>query len=484
VLLSIVLVTGFPLVVRSQTPKPNNAAPADKPAPEPEGKAAVEKPPAMTTPETPAPKVETYRDDRAEKLLANNYPTLGMPAPQPVLDSVKSMAAGQTNVDRANIERYVRHFMADLTNHGNIRAVIDPAGINPNAGAHFAIRNATNNLIEPILVARQAANVGFLTTYNRVLLQLLPPLLENHLLARIEAMLVLSQTGSPEAVDLFIKQLGDPNQTPWVSLWAARGLTNIQQMNSPPYSLGTSEAVRAGKAVADYLEREKNLPWFVQYRALEALGALRQASTPRPAQGLPEMAGTAAQFLTDPDARPEVRAEAGWALGMLQVPAGIGKYNFPLIAYNLGDVAASLGERIHGVYPENLNQAESWAGLLMSQVHQAFEGVANARDSGLLKATHPNANASRAFIKQVYDKTKPVAAASVKLVREPKGASQQNLQDLESKVKELKAWLDKNHPTDASLAPGGPPLPLKPAAVVNAPDGKAQVAGKPAGFAK
>ncbi|MDQ1423516.1 MAG: hypothetical protein QOD72_1014, partial [Acidimicrobiaceae bacterium] len=154
VLLSIVLVTGFPLVVRSQTPKPNNAAPADKPAPEPEGKAAVEKPPAMTTPETPAPKVETYRDDRAEKLLANNYPTLGMPAPQPVLDSVKSMAAGQTNVDRANIERYVRHFMADLTNHGNIRAVIDPAGINPNAGAHFAIRNATNNLIEPILVAR------------------------------------------------------------------------------------------------------------------------------------------------------------------------------------------------------------------------------------------------------------------------------------------------------------------------------------------
>jgi hypothetical protein len=255
-------------------------------------------------------------------------------------------------------------------------------------------------------------------------------------------------------------------------------------MNSPPYSLGTSEAVRAGKAVADYLEREKNLPWFVQYRALEALGALRQASTPRPAQGLPEMAGTAAQFLTDPDARPEVRAEAGWALGMLQVPAGIGKYNFPLIAYNLGDVAASLGERIHGVYPENLNQAESWAGLLMSQVHQAFEGVANARDSGLLKATHPNANASRAFIKQVYDKTKPVAAASVKLVREPKGASQQNLQDLESKVKELKAWLDKNHPTDASLAPGGPPLPVKPAAVVNAPDGKAQVAGKPAGFAK
>src|SRR5258708_3313404 len=113
VLLAIVLVPGSPLGVRSQTPTPNNAAPADKPAPEPEGKAAdeKEKPAAVTTPETPAPKVETYRDDRAEKLLANNYPALGKPAPQPVLNAVKSMAAGQANVDRSSLERYVQHYM-------------------------------------------------------------------------------------------------------------------------------------------------------------------------------------------------------------------------------------------------------------------------------------------------------------------------------------------------------------------------------------
>jgi hypothetical protein len=127
-----------------------------------------------------------------------------------------------------------------------------------------------------------------------------------------------------------------------------------------------------------------------------------------------------------------------------------------------------------------VNQAETWTALLLSQIYQAFEGVANARDSGLLKATHPNANSSRAFIKQVYDKTKPVTAASVKLVRGTSGQAQQNLQDLEAKIAELKGWLQKNQPGDAWLVPGGPNYPAKGAPVVNAAGGRAQVAGQPA----
>ena len=475
VLLSIALVAGFPLVARSQ-PKPNAPSnPAEKSA-----KAAgnADDQPAAAA-EDATPKVETFRDPRAEKMLANTYPVLGKSASRQDLSAVKAMAAGGI-ADKPTIERYVQHCIAALTSHTNIRALIDPAaGINMNASAHFAIQAATDDLVEPILTARGLNNANFLATYNRVLLQQLPSLLENHFITRIEAMMVLSQTGSPEAVDVFVKQLENRNQTVWVALWAARGLTNVAQLNG--FNIDATNAMKAAKAVSDFLESEKNLPWPVKYRALEALGALRQASTPRPEKGQPEMAATAAKFLTDPDAKLEVRAEAGWALGMLQVPAGMAQYNYKLIAYHLGDIAATLGEKVHDVYPSNASQAESWAALLMSQIYQAFEGVANARDSGLLKATHPNARQVQPFIKQVFDRTKPVAAASVKLVRGPGGQSPQNLQDLESKVKELRAWLDKNQPTDAWLVPGGESLPLKAAAVADAQAGGSRVVAKPAG---
>src|SRR5207248_545643 len=158
----------------------------------------------------------------------------------------------------------------------------------------------------------------------------------------------------------------------------------------------------------------------------------------------PEMAATATQFLTDPEGRLEVRAEAGWALGMMQVPASIGGYNFTLIAYSVGEVAAALGERVHEQFPQNANQAEFLTGLLVAQIIQTFDGIDVARDSGLLKSAHPNANPARPFVKQVADNTKPIAAAAVKLVKGPAGQAPQNLQELQKRVTELKAWLQKN----------------------------------------
>src|SRR5262249_14716101 len=151
-------------------------------------------------------------------------------------------------------------------------------------------------------------NTGFLPTYNQVLLQKLPPLLDNHLLSRLAAMIVLSQTGVPEAVDVFVKQLRHPDQTVWGGLWAAPGLTNLQQITR--YNLDAPRAIIAAKAITDYLEREKDLPWPVQYRMIEALGSLRLGNTPQMPRGQPEMAGTATQFLTEPNGHLQVRAEA------------------------------------------------------------------------------------------------------------------------------------------------------------------------------
>jgi hypothetical protein len=234
----------------------------------------------------------------------------------------------------------------------------------------------------------------------------------------------------------------------------------------------------AAKAVSDFLDREKDLPWWVQYRALEALGSLRQASMP--ARPTPDMASTATQFLTDPNARLEVRAEAGWALGMMQIPGAITDYNYAMIAHSLGEVAAALGERARETFPDNPIQARVYATLLISQIYQAFEGVDNARESGLLKANHPSANQARTFIREVSERTKPIAAAAVKLVRDPSGLAQKNQADLEGKVKALRSWLQKNPPANAWLVPNGPKYPVNGAQVVNAPGGAAHVANGPA----
>jgi hypothetical protein len=489
VLLSIVLVGALALPVQSQTPakKEKEAAPAAAGAGAAAGKAAAgaaaldQNAPAENAGPA-APPVETYRDPRAEKCLPNTFPVLGKGG-RALEKQVSAMAGNQAGVDRQTIEQFVDSCINVLTDHTNIKAVIDPeANISPSAKAQFNIKEATDNLLEPILSARGVNNAGFLSTYNQVLLQKLPPLLDNHLLARFAAMIVLSQTGSPEAVDLFIKQLNNPEQTVWVALWAARGLTNIQQLSR--YNLDAPRAIRAAKAVADFLEREKDLPWPVQYRALEALGSLRLANTPQMPRGQPEMAGTATQFLTDPNGRPEVRAEAGWALGMMVVPGSLNQYNYTMLAHTVGELAASLGERVKEVYPKNPTQAEAWTGLIVTQILQTFDGIDAARDSGLLKSPHPAANAARPFIKQVSDKTRPVAAAAVRLVRDPAGRAAQNLKDLETKLADLKALLDKNPPPNTWLVPGGPNFPAARAQVAAAPAQAARVlnpaaAGRP-----
>ena len=64
------------------------------------------------------------------------------------------------------------------------------------------------------------------------------------------------------------------------------------------------------------------------------------------------------QFLPNPEIRPEVRAEAAWALGMMRVSQASGTFNYPLIAYYIGEVAADLGERVAANYESNLALAQ------------------------------------------------------------------------------------------------------------------------------
>jgi hypothetical protein len=450
-------------------------APAKK-ADDAEKKADAEEPAGKDAPTKKAnATAEVFKDPRAEKFLENKFPQLYRACRPTVPREVRAMAAGQSNIDRDMLVQFVEGMAHELTDHTNIKALIEPENIRAGAPPTVAFQVATDNLIDMIQTAKQTNNTAFTTIYNKILVEKLPALLNGHFLTRIEAMIVLAQTGdaSPEMIALFTRQLSDPKQTVWVKLWALRGLTNV----APTLSNESSRAMNAAKVVADFLEQEKDLPWPVQYRALEALGSLRQASTARPKGGQPEMASAAIRFLADPEAKPEVRAEAGWALGQMQVSGSIGKYNFPLIAHNIGDVAANLGESINETFPKNPSKAEYLTGLLLKQVYEALEGVPATRGSGLLRGDHPNIGASRNYIKQVSDLIKPIAKTSVELIRAPKGQVAKLQKDLGDKVAALKGFLDKNQPANNWLVPGGQPFPFKGSSAVAGAQEQARLVG-------
>jgi hypothetical protein len=422
--------------------------------------------------------IEIYKDPRAEAALGK-LTTVGRDCPPKMVAEVKAMAGGSSTVERDTIRRFVEGMAYRLTDKSNVNALIGPPRTPPSKAAR-AIQEAADNLIDPLNSAKAAKNTAFLNVYNQELMATLPKLLENHLVPRIEAMIILAYTGSPAAVPTFLKELKDPNQTAWVKLWAARGLSNVVENGVRVDAvLAAQQAIDTGKVIADFLEREKDSPWPAQMRALEALGAMRQASTAGNQQKA-EMAATAMRFLADAEGRPEVRAAAGWALGMIRVNPAIAKYNFGLIAYHLGLLSAELGEKIDSSFNSNPNQSEYLTGLLVTPIAQAFNGVEGARESGLLHvpSSHPSIGPSQSFIKQVSDHVLPVAKAAVELVR-VRGTGQvpARKKDLSERVASLKSFLDKSAPKDFHLVPGGPEYRPSVAQTAAAPVEKAKVAG-------
>jgi len=422
--------------------------------------AAAEEAPAE--PDKKPAAIEVFEDPNAEKANKQFAPLPSVAMNPRQLKEVRGMAGGGTP-EKDLIDRYVKFYAAQLTNKAAINALIEVGADPPpppGGAAARGIREASAGLTDPIVSARKANNTAFMTMYTRALLAEAPKLLRNHLVARIETMIALAQTGHQEALDTFVKQLEDKDQTVWVKLWAARGITNIVQTPTGFQELqgGTLAAVKASKALIAFLNQE-HLPWPAQLRALEALGALRLAADPT-AQTKVEMASAALERLSNPEARPEVRAQAGWALGMLRVTSANGKFNFPLIAYYLGEVAADLGERVASSYATNMTQARYWTAPLLYQVWPALNGLTGVRDSGLLHMPSlPPAD--RTFIDQVSGLIKPVAKSAVELIKSPAGGREKMAKELSDRVGALKTFLDKNQPSDTKLVPTGKPFPLQ-----------------------
>jgi hypothetical protein len=420
---------------------------------------------------------EVYKDPRVEKTLENKFKEFpAQPQRQIEADkkAVASMAGMQANPDRATIERVLDSLIADMTNHSHIRTILDPKAFKP-SDRDRAIERASQLLIKYYTDARANKNEAFLAVYIPVLFSKLTPLLENHLFARVQASIVLAMAARPAFIDTFTKQIADGNQVLWVKLWAARGITNAT--SGGKVTIDVIKGTAATKALVGFLKAEAEAPWWIQLRVFEALGSLRLPSTTGPT-GPPDVAAILLDHASDPKAKVESRAWAAWALGMLNVPANT-KFNYALESYQVGQIAAELGDKIgkeYDLHSKNFvkqsDRARFLAALLMYQVYPALSGDDDLRGSGLLKSGHPAAVAARPFMTGLDGQLREVSQAALELLNAGGNQQKKTRDELGKQVNELKSYLDKNRPTDANLFPGGPKIPLNPAQVTVVPPAK------------
>jgi hypothetical protein len=402
---------------------------------------------------------EVFRDARAEKLMGMEK-LKSVPAKPVGLNEIQNLNAQagglNANIDKDEILRVVKAMASKLTDRANVQAIIDP-GPGGGAGAHsaqaHAIQEATTALLQPIFGAKSIKNQAFLTTYYRILREELTPLLKNHLIPRVQAMIILGECGSADFLPLYFAQIKDPSQTVWVKLWALEGLVNVVGDGG---RLTAENEIQSAKTVADFLEKEADLPWPAQLRAMEVLSAMRRGYEPNKPQKA-AMANAAMTLLADGAAKLEVRSEAARALGQMPMTAAVAKYNYPLVAHAAGQLAAELGNRIATGYNNNQDKAKYLSALLVGPVYQAFDGVPGARESGLL---HTTGGPSAAYVQQVFDLVKPIVQVTIELPSAGQRQIKNRQKELVAHVTALKEFLEKNAPGDRHLVPDGAEFPI------------------------
>jgi hypothetical protein len=462
--LAIVAIALAPSPSRAQT---TPVAPGDDKA-----KAADPKKPAeKEEKDDDTPTTEIFTDPNAKKALSVISPLIysGVPIlvkpnnPPDDRNKVQSMAGRAINIDPDFLKRYVEFFAVELTKRDYLNALLNPPEkMKPNALEVRGLERAVDALTKPIIDARANQNTQFLDLYTKLLFDSsLTKILDNNYLTRIDAMIVLGMAGSstPQALDVYIKELRKPDQVIWVKLWAARGLTNAAQGGK--VDLEAQKANQAVEALVGFLDTEK-LPWPAQIRALEALGAIRVAAVNTP-RGKIDAASPLMKVLADPDAKLEVRAWAAWALGTLKVPQGT-TYNYNLVGYEIGKLAIDLGQQIVEEYDDHANefekekiQAEHLTSILLFQVYPALIGEDGIRGSGLMNSSVNSKDVNtKPFLAKLDELTKGICRESYELLRAPTGGLKGKRNDLDAKVAAMKQLLEQSPPKDRHLVPGGP----------------------------
>lgn len=422
-----------------------------------------------------AAQVEVFKDPNAEAVIDISKLRTLTPAPFSNQDllRVKEMAQSpNARIDTTLIDRVVRGLAAQLTDRRSIQSLLagptttalpepgkkkSTAPRKPEGDGGKAIQSATKNLLEPVFTARAARNEVFLRDYSQSLQRHLPQLLKNHLVPRVQAMIVLGEASPPtlEALNLFQSELNNRSQVLWVKLWALQGIANIKKNGK---GFAANVEAQAAQTIADFLESERSLPWLIQLRGLEALGYLRQSGL-AVAASKARMANTAMLFLAADQARKEVRSEAARTLGRMQVNA-VPNFNFPMVAYFAGKVTVDIASEINDLYSakparsENPTQARYDVAMLIGPVYEAFYGVQGESNSGLLQTARTDPKATK-YVRQVFDLIRPVVQESIELLNSPTKSFGSQKKSLSAAVDALNDFLAKNPPESWALVPGG-----------------------------
>ncbi len=338
---------------------------------------------------------EVFLDPRAKALLDpkafQEFPDAKPKLTQTDYSAMRNMAANVVGVNRELMLRFIDQMVADLSKHDYIKAVVDPApNLPPGAPAVRGIEAASVKLIELINIAHDKKNAVFLAQFETPLFTKLTPLLEGHLLSRIQAAIILASAASPGQVDLFVKQISDPKQVVWVKHWSAVGLTNATNKGQTVLNINQADLGRCGPA---RLPRE-GAGDAVACEAPRAAGA-RLASA-RVVDGGPGQARHRGLRVLGPQRSRASSSTSGpgppGALGMLTIP-GSQPYNYKLAAYQVGRLATEIGDRIVADYDQRKakftkagqsDYARHLTGLLLYQVYPAVAGEDNVQNSGLL----------------------------------------------------------------------------------------------------
>lgn len=406
---------------------------------------------------------ERFKDPRAVAAMENKFPelyaaarSLGTPDAE---RRMVAMASTPGQADRSQMLGYVQAQVAQLTQHTNIDSMLNPG--TDSARAHV-MEDAGGRLLNPLLAAIQSKNTAFRTEFTRALLTVAPEVMKNHLYARMMLMLALSRCEEPLAREALQKLLDDPDQPISVKLLAALGMSSMAET----LSRNPGDAMRAAKAVGGFLNQERDSFWPAQIRGFQALGNLRQASTDAltPKADLEAVAMT---YLADPKTRPDVRAWASWALGMMRPNPKIENLNFVLIAYHMASAAADIGAQIAALNVNTSKPEEIPPYLvlvsrktdLLLQLDLGLEGDPGIRDAGLLKFEHAGMSKQKQAVSEIAAKVKAMITAAIELSRSAGVQVKDARAALTAAVDDLKAFLAANPPADAALYPGGPSFP-------------------------
>jgi hypothetical protein len=188
--------------------------------------------------------------------------------------------------------------------------------------------------IEKILDNEGFGTDKFRREYKSLLQKYLTQLLDNHLWTRVNAMKLLAKLEDEGNIDLFVKQIRDPQQHEAVKLWAIKGIGQLGQRRISQVDL----EARAVAALLDTLTQKGELQSFTRQTIVQALGAVGRPMRTAIKKDC-EVSIELLKIMRDPANRRWDRHEAMIALAQLQIPADI-DYNFQLVAHEIGQFVA------------------------------------------------------------------------------------------------------------------------------------------------